>query len=98
VKESEGRSRGQLIETLARRIDSWNLALPAIAVLEVIKPISYIAGQGLLLCEPVLSYFYSEPQVDDYASLLADRSNLDDLIARLEGSPPASRKGSEEES
>jgi hypothetical protein len=97
VKESEGRSSEQLIETLARRIDGWNLALPAIAVLEVIKPISFIAGQGLLLCEPVLSFFYSEPRVDDYASLLADRSNLDDLIARLEGTPPASSNDSEEE-
>jgi hypothetical protein len=97
VKESEGRSSEQLIETLARRIDGWNLALPAIAVLEVIKPISFIAGQGLLLCEPVLSFFYSEPRVDDYASLLADRSNLDDLIARLEGAHPASSVESEEE-
>jgi len=97
VKESEGRSSEQLIETLARRIDGWNLALPAIAVLEIIKPISFIAGQGLLLCEPVLNFFYSEPRVDDYASLLADRSNLDDLIARLEGTPPASSKDSEEE-
>jgi hypothetical protein len=96
VKESEGRSSEQLIETLARRIDGWNLALPAIAVLEVIKPISFIAGQGLLLCEPVLSFFYSEPRVDDYAGLLAERSNLDALIARLEGTPPASSKDSEE--
>jgi hypothetical protein len=96
VKESEGRSSEQLIETLARRIDGWNLALPAIAVLEVIKPVSFIAGQGLLLCEPVLNFFYSEPRVDDYASLLADRSNLDDLIARLEGIPPASSKDNEE--
>ena len=90
MKESEGRSSEQLIDTLAGRIDGWNLALPAIAVLEVIKPVSFIAGQGLLLCEPVLRFFYSEPRVDDYASLLADRSNLDDLIARLEGTLPAS--------
>ncbi len=85
-----------MIETLARRIDGWNLALPAIAVLEVIKPISFIAGQGLLLCEPVLSFFHTEPRVDDYASLLADRANLDCLIARLEGTPPVWSNNSEE--
>lgn len=96
MKESEGRSSEQLIETLVRRIDDWNLALPAIVVLEVIKPVSFIASQGLLLCEPVLSVFYPEQGVGDYASLLADRSNLDHLIARLEATLPPSRSSGED--
>jgi hypothetical protein len=96
VKESEGASSEQLIEPLARRINRWNLALPAIVVLEAIKPISFIAGQGLLLCEPVLSFFYAEPRVSDYANLLADRSNVDRLIACLEGTPPVRSNNGEE--
>ena len=96
MKESEDESIEQLIEPLARRINRWNLALPAIVVLEAIKPISFIAGQGLLLCEPVLSTFCEGSRVSDYASLLADRSNVDQLIARLEGTPPVRSSDGEE--
>lgn len=78
------RKRGEkLIEYLAQRIDHWHLVTPAILLLEVAKPLSFVASQGLLLCEPVLGFFFDESQIADYADLLADRTNLERLIARL---------------
>ena len=82
--EREQDPKAQLIEQLARQINHWRMAQPALFTLEVIRPLSFLASQGLLLCEPVLSVFYGEPQVTEYANLLADRTSVDRLIARLE--------------
>lgn len=77
-------SSERLIAGLASQINRWRLAQPAILFLEVIKPLTFVAGQGLLLCEPLLEFFFTESQVGEYADLLADRSNVEHLIARLE--------------
>jgi hypothetical protein len=60
------------------------LATPSLVFLEVAKPFSFIASQGLLLCQPILSFLVQESLVADWADLLADRENVDQLIAHLE--------------
>ena len=76
--------RGQLIDRLAERIARRGLAVPTVLLLDLFKPFSFIASQGLLLCQPLSGWMNLEQQVADYAGLLADRSNLDYLVARLE--------------
>jgi len=84
--EEPGReSSEQLIEQLTRQIGRWKLTLPALLLLEVTRPFNFIASQGLLLCQPLLSYFVPEPRIADYAELLADRANVDRLVACLGG-------------
>ena len=85
MRELGKESREQLIEQLAWQISRWRLAQPAIFFLEVTKPLSFVASQGLLLCEPILGFFYGEPRIGDYVNLLADRSNVEHLIARIGG-------------
>ena len=82
-KLGEAQSQQQ-IKQLARKIEEWRLTIPAIFVLEVTKPFSFIASQALLLCEPVLSLVNQELPIADFADLLGDRSNLEHLIAHLE--------------
>jgi hypothetical protein len=82
--ELSGESSEQLIEHIAERLDHWGLSLPAILALEILRPFSFIASQGLLLCEPVLGFLYREPRVAEYADLMADRTNVDRLVSRLE--------------
>jgi hypothetical protein len=77
-------SNQQLIDSLVCRLNRWGLALPAMVFLEVARPLSFIASQGLLLCQPLLSFFYPEPRIAGYANLLANRENIDHLLARLE--------------
>ncbi len=88
MRERGQRSGEQLIEELVLHITRWGLAQPAIMLLEVTKPLSFVVSQGLLLWEPILSLFYVEPQIAGYANLLADRSNVEDLITRLEENQP----------
>jgi len=76
--------RGQLIDRLAERITRRGLAVPAVLLLDLFKPFSFIASQGLFLCQPLSAWMNVEQQIADYADLLADRSNVDHLVARLE--------------
>jgi hypothetical protein len=85
MEESGQEQSEQLIEHLTQQINQWRLALPAILFLQVTRPFSFIASQGLLLCQPLLSFVYDAPRIADYADLLADRTNIDRLVARLEG-------------
>lgn len=86
----------ELIESLACQLDRWGLTLPAAVFLEVAKPLSFIASQGLLLCQPFLSYLVEEPRLAGYADLLADRKNIDRLVVRLERDRPISGINSKE--
>lgn len=72
------------IEALVRQIGRRRLALPALLLLEITRPFSFLLSQGLSLCQPLLGYLFEEPLIAGYAELLADRGNLDRLIARLE--------------
>jgi hypothetical protein len=74
----------QLIEQLTQRAIRWQLTVPALLFLRVTRPLSFIASQGLLLCEPLLGAFDRESAVGGYADLLADRDKLDRLMSHLE--------------
>jgi hypothetical protein len=84
MAESGNESDQQLIEYVAERISGWKLALPAIVFLEILKPFSFFASQGLLLCQPLLEFFFQGPRIAGYADLLADRTNVERLVTRLE--------------
>lgn len=91
-----GRSE-ELVEQLAQKIDRWRMALPALVIFEAMRPFSFVASQGLLLCEPLLHFFSDDAQVGEYADLFADRSNLDRLIARLESRHQTPDRGARRE-
>lgn len=84
MEESGQEQSEQLIEHLTQQISRWGLALPAIVILHITRPLSFIASQGVLLCQPFLSFVYDAPRIADYAEFLADRTNIDRLVARLE--------------
>ena len=93
MADSEHAQSEQLIEHLTEQISRWRLTVPAILLLQVTRPLSFIASQGLLLCQPFLSFVYDAPRVADYAELLADRASMDRLVARLEEEEQARGSG-----
>lgn len=86
MEKADGDRSEQVLVELARQLDRWHLTLPAMLLLEVAKPFSLIASQGLLLCQPLLGFFCDETKIGDYAEVLADRTKLERLIAALETS------------
>ena len=85
--------RDQLVEDLARRLDSWRLTTPAIAFLETHRPLNFIASQTLLALQPLLMLFLGDVSIEEYATLLEDSDSVQRVICRLEelrqqGIPP----------
>jgi hypothetical protein len=76
--------RDQLIEALAQRIEAMGLATPAIVMLEAHKPLSFIGSQAILILQPLLSFAVNPAVSNEIADLLAERSNVELLIRRLE--------------
>ena len=81
------------IDELALQIGRRRLEAPAIALLEVARPFSFVASQGLLLVQPLLGFLLGESRVRGYAGLVADRANIDRLISVLVGAGTGTADG-----
>ena len=84
------------MDDLYCRIRRWRLTLPALLFLEIARPFSFLASQGLLLCQPLLGFLVDESSIANYAELLADRESLDRLVGRLEDREPVKDLGGKE--
>lgn len=76
--------RDALIDRLAQRITRLGLEAPALLVLESHRPLAFLAGQALLVAQPLLTPFLDPQAVRGYADLLAEPEALDRLARRLE--------------
>jgi len=76
--------RDQLTEELAQALHQRRLGAPAIALLEVHKPLSFVASQALLVLSPLLTVFLGQVDIGEYAGLLESSGNVDGVISRLE--------------
>ena len=81
---TSGELRDELIDWLARRISGRGMEDAAIFFLEMHKPLSFIAGQGLLVASPFIAPFIGIDRLEQVSELLAERENLERLIRRLE--------------
>jgi hypothetical protein len=73
-----------LVEQWAQWIARRGWTVPAVLLLEIARPFSFIASQGLLLCQPLAGLLNVDRPVAQASDLLANRSNLDHLLACLE--------------
>jgi len=76
--------RDQLTEELAQALHQRRLGAPALALLEVHKPLSFLASQALLVLSPLLTMFVGQVDIGEYAGLLESSANVDGVISRLE--------------
>ena len=60
------------------------MTVPAILLLESVKPLSFLGSQALLFFEPMVRAFFSVPDYDRVASLLERRESLEALLVRIE--------------
>ena len=72
------------IEDIARHIVRRRLETPAILLLEMHKPVSFIASQALVVGTPFLGPIVGVDRLARYGSILHDRANLDRLIRRID--------------
>jgi hypothetical protein len=73
------------IERMALRLEAAGLSAPAIAFLEVNRPLAFLGSQMLLVAQPLLSPFL--PSLDGWIEILEDRGSVERLVRRLEQGP-----------
>jgi hypothetical protein len=72
-----------IVESVAKTITDKGMAYPASLFLEIGRPLSFYASQGLIFASPVLIPFFSEKKLNAASAFLGKRSNVAKLSERL---------------
>jgi hypothetical protein len=72
------------VEKIAQKLSRMGLAMPAVLFLEAHKPLAFISSQFLLVAQPTLNLFVSPDFTQGMVDLLADPSQLEQLVSELE--------------
>jgi len=73
-----------VLQQVAERLVERRLHAPALFLLESLRPLSFLAGQTLVLLGPLLEPLLAASDYRVFAEAIEDRANLDWLLQRLE--------------
>ncbi len=76
--------RDALIERIAQGIIRRGMETPAVLFLEMHKPLSFMASQGLVVTTPLIAPILGFDNVQIAVKLMEDRGNIERLIRRIE--------------
>ena len=79
-----GPGQDDLLDTLARKIVERDLSVPAILFLESTKPLNFVGCQALNFLEPLIQSVFTIKSYNEFTQLLENRSNIEELILRIE--------------
>lgn len=82
----------QLLDRLAELTVRHRMTVPAILLLESVKPLSFLGSQALHFFEPMVRAFFSLPDYDRAAALLERRESLEALLVRIEAKDDSMRR------
>jgi hypothetical protein len=85
-------ARDALIDSIVKHVNRFGMHVPAVLALESMKPLSYLAGQALILGSGFLAPIFGPQHVQRFSKLLQSRDDVERLIKRIEesaGKPPA---------
>jgi hypothetical protein len=77
-----------LIQKAASEIRKRKMQAPAILMLEMHKPLHFLASQATIVFSPFIVPFVGFDNVNDYSRLLAKRDNIERLLEELEKPEP----------
>ena len=84
TEELSPEERDRLIDELAQKVVKKRLETPVVLFLEMHKPVSFLAGQGLVVATPLLAPLFGVDRLTRYSGILNDRTKLEKLISRIE--------------
>jgi hypothetical protein len=74
----------KFVDDVATAVVKRRLETPAVLFLEMHKPISYIASQGLIVAMPFLGPIIGMDRMAKFSRFLQTRDNVERLIQRIE--------------
>ena len=76
--------RDGMIERIAEGIVKRGMETPAILFLEMHKPLSFVASQGMIVAGPLVAPLVGLGNLESTRKLLEDRQNVERLLCRIE--------------
>ena len=73
-----------LISKLADIVVRRNISVPAIMLLESVRPLNFVGSQAMVFFKPIISRFFTKVEYDKLATLLEKREVIDRLIKEIE--------------
>jgi len=80
----EPAQEAHFLQALAQAIVRRRLEVPAVFFLEMNRPLSFLAGQGVLASLPLLGLVTDPGTVERFARVLDSPENVERLITRIE--------------
>jgi uncharacterized membrane protein len=76
--------RDRWIQRMAEEVARRRLEVPAVLLLEMHRPLTFLASQALVVSTPFLGALVGPDNVLKLSKLMEDRANLDRLLERIE--------------
>ena len=76
--------QAEAIDTIARFVVRFGLAVPAILAIEGMRPLSFVGSQFMHILSPSVGALLTTSQWDALARLLERREGLDFILRRIE--------------
>ena len=76
--------RDTLIANIAQRVVGHKMQVPAILFLEIHRPLSFLAGQSLILGSGFLAPIFGPENLQKFAKLFENRENVEALLRKIE--------------
>ena len=72
------------------------MTVPAILLLESVKPLTFIGSQALYFFEPMVRALFTIPEYERFAAMMERRENVEALLVRIEAGDEVERRAERE--
>ncbi|OQX88549.1 MAG: hypothetical protein B6D65_05810 [candidate division Zixibacteria bacterium 4484_93] len=73
-----------VLRKVAKKVTEWKMAVPAILILEMSKPVNFVSSQLLLFLEPYVQLFLTSKDFSLFRSALSKRESIEKLLEFIE--------------
>jgi hypothetical protein len=74
----------ELFTMVAKKVVDMRLTPVAIVTLESVKPLTFVGSQLMVFFQPIFAAVFPFTQYEEFAALLEERANLEELIQVIE--------------
>ncbi len=91
-KEVLPQEEAAVLDKLARKTVEKGMTVPAILLLESVKPLNFIGSQVLVFFEPIVQTVFNFKDYDTFRCALEKRESIEILITRIEAFDAVAQK------
>lgn len=84
LPDASPESYDALVAKIAKAIVEREMTVPAIMLIESVKPLSFLGNQLLIFLNPIVSLVISSKDYYTFVRMIEDRDNLEKLLVAIE--------------